>query len=120
RRADPRQGDYEMKTDNRKLSMWQDRLARNVAAYDGEESRMDERETLYQGERRIAPLVTGARKRKTPHVRNLCAELIESQVDSNIPQPKVTPYRREDEWRAKIIEDMLRNELDRLPFEQIN
>ena len=109
-----------MKTDNRKLSMWQDRLARNVAAYDGEESRMDERETLYQGERRIAPLVTGARKRKTPHVRNLCAELIESQVDSNIPQPKVTPYRREDEWRAKIIEDMLRNELDRLPFEQIN
>ncbi len=108
------------KKDNQKLSIWQERLARNMAAYDGEEARMDEREALYRGSRKIEPLVVGARKWKTPHIRNLCAELIESQVDSNIPQPKVTPYRREDEWRAKIIEDMLRNELDRLPFEQIN
>ena len=108
------------KQNNRKLSMWQDRLARNMSAYADEEAQMDGREALYRGERKIKPIVTGARKKETPHIRNICAELIESQVDSNIPQPKVTPYRREDEWRAKIIEDMLRNELDRMPFEQIN
>ena len=105
---------------NKKLDLWQGRLRRNDAAYSAEEARMDRREELYQGSDHIAPLTDKARKKKTPHVRNICAELIESQVDSNIPQPKVTPVRKEDEWRAALIEDMLRNELDRMPFEQYN
>ena len=103
-----------------KLHLWQERLSRNDNAYSAEAGRMDRREELYQGSDRISPLTDRARKKGTPHVRNLCAELIESQVDSNIPQPKVTPRRKQDEWRAKLIEDMLRNELDRLPFETIN
>ena len=37
-----------------------------------------------------------------------------------IPQPKVTARRKKDEMKAKLIEDMLRNELDRMPFEQLN
>ena len=105
---------------NKKLDLWQGRLRRNDAAYSAEETRMDRREELYQGSDHIAPLTDKARKKKTPHVRNICAELIESQVDSNIPQPKVTPVRKEDEWRAALIEDMIRNELDRMPFEQYN
>lgn len=108
------------KRDKDRLRLWQDRLRRANAAYEPELSKMDGREELYQGCNRIRPIVCTARKRETPHVRNLCAELVESQVDSNIPQPKVTPRRREDEWRAKLIEDMLRNELDRLPFEAMN
>lgn len=108
------------KSDVDKLHLWQERLDKNDAAYSAEQGRMDQRERLYQGSDWISPLTERARKKGAPHVRNLCAELIESQVDSNIPQPKVTPRRREDEWRAKIIEDMLRNELDRLPFETIN
>ena len=108
------------KRDKDRLRLWQDRLRRANAAYEPELSKMDGREELYQGCNRIRPIVCTARKKETPHVRNLCAELVESQVDSNIPQPKVTPRRREDEWRAKLIEDMLRNELDRLPFEQMN
>ncbi len=108
------------KRDKDRLRLWQDRLGRANAAYEPELSKMDGREELYQGCSRIRPIVCTARKKETPHVRNLCAEMIESQVDSNIPQPKVTPRRREDEWRAKLIEDMLRNELDRLPFEQMN
>ena len=108
------------KADKQKLRIWQERLQRNMAAYEAEESRMDDRETLYKGSMQILPIVQGERKRETPHVRNICAELIEAQTDSNIPQPKVTPRRKQDEWRAKIIEDMLRNELDRQPFEQLN
>ena len=110
----------EAEVSNKKLDLWQGRLRRNDAAYSAEEARMDRREELYQGSDHIAPLTDKARKKKTPHVRNICAELIESQVDSNIPQPKVTPVRKEDEWRAALIEDMLRNELDRMPFEQYN
>mgnify|MGYP000838793825 FL=1 len=108
------------KADKQKLRIWQERLQRNMAAYEAEESRMDDRETLYKGSMQILPIVQGERKRETHHVRNICAELIEAQTDSNIPQPKVTPRRKQDEWRAKIIEDMLRNELDRQPFEQLN
>lgn len=105
---------------NKKLTLWQARLARNDSAYSDEEARMDARERLYRGTDEIKALTDKARAKHTPHIRNICAELIESQVDSNIPQPKVTPMRKEDEWRAALIEDMLRNELDRMPFEQIN
>ncbi len=103
-----------------KLRMWQERLGRSERAYEGERARMDGREALYRGTRDIKPIVTGERTSKTPHVRNICAELIEAQVSSSIPQPKVTARRRQDEDKAKLIEDMLRNELDRLPFEQLN
>lgn len=108
------------KTD--KLDLWKRRLKANDTAYSAEAARMDGREALYRGSDEIRPIVAKdrARERETPHVRNLCAEMIESQVDSNIPQPKVTPRRKRDEWRAKLIEDMLRNELDRLPMEVIN
>ena len=108
------------KTD--KLDLWKRRLKANDEAYGAEEALMDGREALYRGSDEIRPIVAKdrARERETPHVRNLCAEMIESQVDSNIPQPKVTPRRKRDEWRAKLIEDMLRNELDRLPMEIIN
>ena len=92
----------------------------NQAAYEDELALMDRREDLYKGDHDISPIVPGEKKGKTPHVRNLCAELIESQVSSSIPQPKVTALRKEDEGKAKLIEDMLRAELDRLPFETIS
>ena len=103
-----------------KLTMWQDRLARNEAAYAKETAKMNDREALYLGERNLRQMVDGDLKKKTPHVRNIAAELIESQVNSNIPQPKVTARKQEDEGKAKLIEDMMRNELDRMPFEEIN
>lgn len=81
---------------------------------------MDGREALYLGTHDLKRMVPGERKEETPHVRNICAELIEAQADSNIPQPKVTAVREGDELLAKLIEDMLRNELDRLPFERLN
>lgn len=108
------------KKDKDRLRLWQDRLRRAQSAYQREVDKMEDREDMYLGAKNIRPIVSTARKTETPHVRNLAAEMIESQVDSNIPQPKVTPRRKQDEWRAKLIEDMLRNELDRLPFEQIN
>ena len=108
------------KADRDKLRLWQERLAANQSAYDAELAKMDDREALYRGSDVISPIVAGERKKNTPHRRNICAELIESQVDSNLPQPKVTARRPQDENKAKLIEDMLRNELDRLPFEQLN
>lgn len=110
---------------NEKLETWQKRLADSSSASAPEVERMDERERLYNGDRTLQPLVPGDTKRngkskKTSHVRNIIFENIEAQVSSAIPQPKVTPRRRQDEPLADIIEHFLRNELDRLPFEAMN
>ena len=103
-----------------KLRHWQEKMQRYEAAWAEELERMDEREAIYRGRDRIEPLVEGDLVRQTPHVRNIAAELIEAQVDPNIPQPKVTALRKKDEALAVLIEDMLRNKLDRLPMEVLN
>ena len=110
----------------RNLEYWKEWVRRNETAYREELDRMDRREALYRGEvREIAPLTEKDRRRdggrrETAHLRNIVAENIESEVSSVIPQPKGTARRKEDEGRAKLLEDMLRNELDRLPMEELN
>lgn len=108
------------KEDKRRLKKWQNRLSRNQTAYQSQYDRMDKREALYRGDNEVTALVAGDNRAFTPHVRNICSELVESQVSSSIPQPKVTARRQKDEGLAKLIEDMLRNELDRMPFETMN
>jgi hypothetical protein len=107
------------------LDLWQDRLAAQEEAYASELALMDQRELQYKGDRTLRNLDDGSRsaaagKTDAVHVRNLTAECIEAQVDANIPQPKVTALRKEDEPLADRIESMLRNELDRMPFEIMN
>ena len=109
----------------RRLDEWQRRLSESNAAYSAEYARMDNRERIYNGARELRPLVPGDTRRdggmrSAGHVRNIVFENIETQVSSSIPQPKVTPSRREDEKLAEVVESFLRNELDRLPFEMIN
>lgn len=108
------------KKDKAKLRLWQDRLSKNQVLYESELSKMDAREDLYLGSKSVKGIVKGDKTTETPHVRNICAELVEAQVNSNIPMPKVTAKKKGDELKAKLIEDMLRSELDRMPFETIN
>ncbi len=110
-------------TDRAKLETWKERLAQATIAYDGQRSKMDRREALYRGEKSIKAVTRNGKDKsgdEVPHIRNICAELIEAQVDSSIPAPKVTARRKKDVEKARLIEDMLRCELDRLPFEQMN
>lgn len=111
-----------VKKDKDKLRLWQGRLERNASAYADVAARMDKREKLYSGTHEVDKKIVEGDENYVAarHVRNICAEAIESQIDSSIPAPKVTPRYKKDEWKAKIIEDMLRNEIDRLPFEAYN
>lgn len=107
------------------LGRWQARFRQAESLYSEELTRMNERAALYKGTRKLRPLVEGDRESGTgcgeaSHVRNIVFENIESQVNSAIPQPKVTARRKKDEPKAKLIENLLRNELDRLPFERMN
>ena len=106
-----------------KLPMWQERLRRNSAAMREEFERMDKRTALYNGTREIekTPDATSSKAAAlATGVRNIVAELMEAQVDSSFPMPKVTARRQEHEELAKTLEDFLRNETDRLPFEMLN
>lgn len=111
-----------MKKDElRKLKTWQNRLETAREAIMPELNRMGKRESIYDGDPTIyAPDGSVAKKGKATHVRNVGFELIEAQVESDIPSPKVTAIRQEDEWLADIAENLLRNVMDKLPFERIN
>lgn len=114
-----------MEMNKGKLNIWKTRLTQSDQYYSPQVEKMDHREELYRGRRELEPLVPGdtgknGAKKKTSHVRNIIFENIESQVSVSIPQPKVTPRRKQDEDLAALIEHLIRNELDRLPFERIN
>lgn len=110
--------------DTDKLELWRGRFDDAKRAWSAERARMDKREQLYAGNHTLLPVTDKdcARRgeQKARHVQNIVAENIESEVSTSIPQPKVTARRKQDEEKAALIENMLRNELDRLPFETIN
>ena len=110
---------------NDRLLYWQTKLHENEVEWEDQRTMMDRREQLYKGVRQLRPMTRldtgkGGEPKETPHVRNIVAEIIEAQVNSTIPQPKVTARRKKDEVLAKRIEDFIRNELDRMPMEEIN
>ena len=54
------------------------------------------------------------------NVRNITFDLIESEVDSAIPFPKVIPIHPEDKEQAQIIEAFLKYEIDNLHLKAKN
>lgn len=107
---------------NKKLSMWQRKYEAAKMAYADNVSKMADYESMYNGSRNVKG---NQNKGNTPskvsiNVRNITYELIETQVDSSIPMPKVTPIHKEDEELAKIIELALMNEIRMLKFNEMN
>lgn len=105
----------------RKLRQWQDRLETAKEAIQPELDRMGKRESIYDGDPTIyRPDGAKAEAGRASHVRNVAFELVEAQVESDIPTPKVTAIRQEDEHLADVVENLLRNVIDKLPFERLN
>ena len=76
------------------------------------DDKLQMREDLYKG--------TTAEKSGTKCLRNMCFELIETQINNAIPQPKITPSDADKQDLAHDLESMLRNEMDRLDSETMN
>lgn len=105
------------------IKLWQERLRKNEAAMREEHKRMEKRTSLYNGERSIEKTPdaqSAGPAKKASSVRNIVAELVESQVSPTFALPKVTARRERHEELAKIAEDYLIDETDRLPFEVLN
>lgn len=101
-------------------AFWQARLDEAKRRCAADRERMDRREDCYRGTKAI-PAASGAGAAKPAvNVRNIVYELIESQVDASIPQPKVTAIHPEDAPLAKKIEAVLRSEARRLEFKELN
>ena len=116
-----RSRDIQGRANRERLNLWQQRLADSNREFSAQVEKMDHRELLYHGHDKLKPIVSGDVAGETAtHVRNIIFEHIESQVNSSLPMPKVTPRRKEDEHLAQIIENWIRNEMDRLPFETVN
>lgn len=108
------------KDDKNELNKWQERFDKAKTEYDKELQKMTVRESYYDGCKDIYTPDGRKAEKGASNTRNIIFELIESQVESTFPSPKVTPYREQDEDRAIEIEDMLRNEMDRLQSERLN
>lgn len=105
-----------------KLEQWQEKYQKAKSSWSGTKEELLKYSALYEGTDEIEttdPTLKGKVK-KAKSVRNIIAENIDTIVDSNIPTPKVTAKREQDEIKADRIENFLRNELDRLPFETLN
>ena len=100
------------------LNYWQETYQINKNAYQDNISNMDDNELAYSGKRKIKTPDGQDAKKQGSVSRKMCFELIETQVDITIPAPRVVSLKgRED--RARMIEAVLKNETDRLDFEEI-
>lgn len=103
--------------DGSKLSFFQTLLSDAESYADETSEKMKRSLEQYKGDRKIDGSDVEAKQ-----VRNITYELVESQVTSYIPNPKVSPkqYSEKNEKNAKSIETLLRNKRDELPFEKMN
>jgi len=102
------------------MVLWQERFSKAEKEIMPERDRMTRRERIYLGDHAVKNKSGEWKSGEALYVRNVAMELVEAQVDSSIPAPKVTALRAEDEELAEIIEDMLRDVMDRQPMERIN
>ncbi len=115
-------GESVLKDDRNKRVMWQERLDKARLAYRDALDQMDECDAYYNGTRqsRADPNTGKAVTKLSSNVRNICYELIESQIDSTIPMPRVEAVHEEDMELAQKIEALLRNKISQLHFSEMN
>lgn len=95
------------------VQKWARRLENCKAQYTKELKNMKMYEKYYEGTREVQPDANrGVNPSKlATNVRNIVYELIESQVDSSIPMPKVRAIHPEDDELAKKLEKFLENKV---------
>ena len=105
--------------DRKRRAFWQARLDDARRQYAEKRARMDRREDCYKGTKQI-PAAGGGAAKAAGNVRNVVYELVESQVDASVPQPKVTAIHQEDRPLARKIEAMLLAQIRQLNFKEMN
>ena len=106
---------------SKELKKWQAKYEDAKNKYDADLNDMNIFEDYYEGAKTVySSNMTQIAKKQAINVRNIVYELIESQVDTSVPMPKVTAVHAEDEEAAKKIEKFLENEIRFLNFKELN
>jgi len=108
--------------EDKKRDKWRSRLETSRIAYSSTLREIAKNQGVYEGTREVNgnPNSNIPAKDLAINVRNITYELIESQVDSSIPMPKVTALHEGDEELAKKIEKALVNKVKILRLSIIN
>ena len=106
----------------KKLNKWKNKFEKARTAYEVDLTSIKRRDDLYNGTRQVQsnPNSNRSVNKLAVNVRNITYELVESQVDSSVPSPRVIPIHEEDEAAAKVIEAFLTNEMLKLHAEVFN
>lgn len=106
---------------NKELKRWQGKYQNAKTKYDAVLKDMEINEAYYDGSKEVyGPNKMSIAPKQAINVRNIVYELIESQVDTSVPMPKVTAIHAEDEELANRIEKFLENEVRTLGFKTMN
>lgn len=106
---------------NSKLDKWKVLYEDAKAKRSELDARAARREELYNGTDKVKNRRTGEYAEKPAYTyKNVCFELVETQINNAIPQPKVTPRDPDKIDLALDLEGYLKMEMDRLDAESIN
>ena len=110
------------KGQNKTLSEWKSKLEEAKNKYGEERSNMITYRKYYKGDREIQKSINSnvTNVKKASNVRNIVYELVESQVDSSIPMPKVKAIHPEDDALAEKVEKLLESMVQRLHLQVLN
>ena len=108
--------------EDKKRDKWKSKLYNARLAYDSTLTEIKKMQGIYEGTREVNgnPNTNVSAKDVAINVRNIAYELIESQVDSSIPMPKVTALHEGDEGLARAIERSLVNKVKLLKLSILN
>lgn len=108
-------------TQKEKLFHWVDLYTDAKSKRSKIDEQIKRRKQLYEGTAQpINPKTGGIAKKRADCKRNMCFELIETQINNSIPQPKVTPRDPDKVDLAVDLEGYLQMEMDRLCSEEMN
>lgn len=104
-----------------KLDKWKNLWADAVSKKDTITQKAKRRTELYKGlAQPIDPNTKMPARKRADCKRNMCFELIETQINNAVPSPKVTPRDPVNTDLAADIEGYLQEEMDRINSEETN
>ena len=108
--------------EDKKRDKWRGKLENARIAYASTLKEIGRNQGVYEGTREVNgnPNTNISPSKLAINVRNIAYELIESQVDSSIPMPKVTALHAGDEDLARAIERALVNKVKILKLSILN
>lgn len=108
--------------EDKKRDKWRGKLETARIAYSSTLKEIGKNQGVYEGTREVNgnPNTNVTPSKVAINVRNIAYELIESQVDSSIPMPKVTALHEGDEHLARAIERALVNKVKILKLSILN